>query len=109
MRHEVCHRGFFQPQLRHLISISIFLDSTFMQQTLSSGYPRLLRLFHEFFAKIAVQTDTTYTQEKQRCLVVCSQPRTPEAENFIAARKPSSFFERFPYLNKHTYNGLRIG
>ncbi|KAI5123858.1 hypothetical protein M0805_005675 [Coniferiporia weirii] len=39
--------------------------STFMQQTLSTGYPRLLRLFHEFFAKIAVHTDTTYTQEKQ--------------------------------------------
>ncbi|THH05820.1 hypothetical protein EW145_g4520 [Phellinidium pouzarii] len=39
--------------------------STFIQQTLSSGYPRLLRLFHEFFAKIAVHTDTTYTQEKQ--------------------------------------------
>ncbi|KAL5523935.1 hypothetical protein ACEPAG_8108 [Sanghuangporus baumii] len=40
-------------------------NSTFMQQTLSSGYPRLLRLFHELFAKIAVETDTTYTQEKQ--------------------------------------------
>lgn len=37
-----------------------------MQQTLGSGYPRLLRLFHEFFAKIAVHTDTIYTQEKQR-------------------------------------------
>ncbi len=34
----------------------------FLQQTLSTGYPRLLRLFHEFFAKIAVHTDTlTYT------------------------------------------------
>ncbi|EJD03176.1 uncharacterized protein FOMMEDRAFT_146834 [Fomitiporia mediterranea MF3/22] len=40
-------------------------NSTFMQQTLSSGYPRLLRLFHEFFAKIAVHTDTIYTQDKQ--------------------------------------------
>ncbi|KAL5507113.1 hypothetical protein ACEPAH_6569 [Sanghuangporus vaninii] len=40
-------------------------NSTFMQQTLSTGYPRLLRLFHELFAKIAVETDTTYTQEKQ--------------------------------------------
>ncbi|KAL5485046.1 hypothetical protein ACEPAI_7688 [Sanghuangporus weigelae] len=40
-------------------------NSTFMQQTLSSGYPRLLRLFHELFAKIAVETDTTYTQERQ--------------------------------------------
>ncbi|KAG5220623.1 Golgi transport complex domain-containing protein [Salix suchowensis] len=27
--------------------------SSFLQQTLSIGYPRLLRLFHEFFAKIA--------------------------------------------------------
>ncbi|KAG2043692.1 Golgi transport complex subunit 5-domain-containing protein [Suillus americanus] len=39
--------------------------STFLQQTLSSGYPRLLRLFHEFFAKIAVHTDTIYTQSQQ--------------------------------------------
>ncbi|OBZ67107.1 Conserved oligomeric Golgi complex subunit 5 [Grifola frondosa] len=29
-------------------------NSTFLQQTLSTGYPRLLRLFHAFFAKIAV-------------------------------------------------------
>ncbi|KAG6920111.1 hypothetical protein DXG01_010179 [Tephrocybe rancida] len=35
-------------------------SSTFLQQTLSTGYPRLLRLFHEFFAKIAVHTDTVY-------------------------------------------------
>ncbi|KAH9832285.1 Golgi transport complex subunit 5-domain-containing protein [Rhodofomes roseus] len=39
--------------------------SSFLQQTLSSGYPRLLRLFHSFFAKIAVQTDTIYTQTHQ--------------------------------------------
>ncbi|KIJ67605.1 hypothetical protein HYDPIDRAFT_84403 [Hydnomerulius pinastri MD-312] len=39
--------------------------STFLQQTLSSGYPRLLRLFHEFFASIAVHTDTVYTQSYQ--------------------------------------------
>ncbi|KAG2028524.1 hypothetical protein BDR03DRAFT_1019686 [Suillus americanus] len=39
--------------------------STFLQQTLSSGYPRLLRLFHEFFAKIAVHSDTIYTQSQQ--------------------------------------------
>ncbi|KAG0708347.1 Golgi transport complex subunit 5-domain-containing protein [Suillus ampliporus] len=39
--------------------------STFLQQTLSSGYPKLLRLFHEFFAKIAVHTDTVYTQSQQ--------------------------------------------
>ncbi|KAF8054168.1 Golgi transport complex subunit 5-domain-containing protein [Lyophyllum atratum] len=35
-------------------------SSTFLQQTLSTGYPKLLRLFHEFFAKIAVHTDTVY-------------------------------------------------
>ena len=40
--------------------------STFLQQTFSTGYPRLLRLFHEFFAKIAVHTDTVYTQGQQR-------------------------------------------
>ncbi|KAH7888451.1 Golgi transport complex subunit 5-domain-containing protein [Phlebopus sp. FC_14] len=39
--------------------------STFLQQTLSSGHPRLLRLFHEFFASIAVHTDTVYTQSHQ--------------------------------------------
>ena len=43
-----------------------FGDSTFLQQTLSSGYPKLLRLFHEFFSKIAVHTDTVYTQARQR-------------------------------------------
>ncbi|KAF7315340.1 ACT domain-containing protein [Mycena indigotica] len=39
--------------------------STFLQQTLSTGYPRLLRLFHRFFSKIAVHTDTIYTQTRQ--------------------------------------------
>ncbi|KAL1410659.1 hypothetical protein Q8F55_004678 [Vanrija albida] len=36
-----------------------------LQQALSTGYPRLLRLFHDFFAKIAVHTDTVYTREHQ--------------------------------------------
>ncbi|KAG6333689.1 hypothetical protein ID866_5396 [Astraeus odoratus] len=40
-------------------------SSTFLQQTLASGYPKLLRLFHEFFASIAVHTDTVYTQTYQ--------------------------------------------
>ncbi|KAF7966680.1 hypothetical protein HWV62_37514 [Athelia sp. TMB] len=40
-------------------------NSTFIQTTLSTGYPRLLRLFHEFFAKIAVHTDTVYTAAHQ--------------------------------------------
>ncbi|KAL8280428.1 hypothetical protein RQP46_007076 [Phenoliferia psychrophenolica] len=39
--------------------------STFIQTTLSSGYPRLLRLFQEFFSTIAVHTDTIYTQTQQ--------------------------------------------
>ena len=40
--------------------------STFLQQTLSNGYPKLLRLFQEFFAKIALHTDTVYSQSHQR-------------------------------------------
>ncbi|KAJ7128889.1 Golgi transport complex subunit 5-domain-containing protein [Mycena crocata] len=40
-------------------------SSTFLQQTLSTGYPRFLRLFHRFFAKIAVHTDTVYIQTHQ--------------------------------------------
>ncbi|KAI6000499.1 Golgi transport complex subunit 5-domain-containing protein [Pisolithus albus] len=40
-------------------------SSTFLQQTLSSGYLRLLRLFHEFFASIALHTDTVYTETHQ--------------------------------------------
>ncbi|CDZ96191.1 Predicted Golgi transport complex 1 protein [Phaffia rhodozyma] len=40
-------------------------SSGFIQQTLSAGYPRLLRLFHQFFAKISVLTDTVYTQNQQ--------------------------------------------
>ncbi|ETW80568.1 hypothetical protein HETIRDRAFT_476235 [Heterobasidion irregulare TC 32-1] len=39
--------------------------STFLQQTLSTGYPRLLRLFHDFFSSIAVHTDTVYTSTYQ--------------------------------------------
>ncbi|KAI0036874.1 Golgi transport complex subunit 5-domain-containing protein [Vararia minispora EC-137] len=40
-------------------------NSTFIQQTLSAGYPRLLRLFNDFFSKIAAHTDTVYTQTQQ--------------------------------------------
>lgn len=32
------------------------------------GYPKLLRTFHQFFAKISVQTDTVYTQNQQSCV-----------------------------------------
>ncbi|KAK4685489.1 conserved oligomeric Golgi complex subunit 5, partial [Tremellales sp. Uapishka_1] len=40
-------------------------SSAWLQQALSVGYPRFLRLFHDFFAKIAVHTDTVYTREHQ--------------------------------------------
>ncbi|GAA6033903.1 hypothetical protein JCM8097_000395 [Rhodosporidiobolus ruineniae] len=40
-------------------------NSTFIQTILSTGYPRLLRLFQEFFSKIAVHTDTVYTLTQQ--------------------------------------------
>lgn len=39
--------------------------SSFVQQTLGTSYPRLLRLFHEFFSKIALQSDTIYAQNQQ--------------------------------------------
>ncbi|GAA5906661.1 hypothetical protein JCM5296_006448 [Sporobolomyces johnsonii] len=40
-------------------------SSAFIQSMLSTGYPRLLRLFQEFFSKIAVHTDTVYTLTQQ--------------------------------------------
>jgi hypothetical protein len=43
-----------------------FPANGWLQQTLSTGYPRLLRLFHDFFAKISVHTDTVYSREHQR-------------------------------------------
>ncbi|TRM69739.1 Golgi transport complex subunit 5-domain-containing protein [Schizophyllum amplum] len=62
--------------------------STFMQQTLGGGYPRLLRLFHQFFAKIAVHTDTVYIQSQQ----------SPET---ILVLRALSTFETF-YLTRST-------
>ncbi|KAG8766643.1 hypothetical protein FRC16_007616, partial [Serendipita sp. 398] len=39
--------------------------SAFLLQTLTSQYPRLLRLFQDFFSRISVHTDTLYTQAYQ--------------------------------------------
>ncbi|CAG7854281.1 Conserved oligomeric Golgi complex subunit 5 Short=COG complex subunit 5; AltName: Full=Component of oligomeric Golgi complex 5 [Serendipita indica DSM 11827] len=39
--------------------------SSFLTQTLTSQYPKLLRLFQDFFSRISVHTDTTYTQSYQ--------------------------------------------
>ncbi|SCZ88359.1 BZ3500_MvSof-1268-A1-R1_Chr10-2g02931 [Microbotryum saponariae] len=40
-------------------------SSAFVQTTVASSYPRLLRLLHEFFTKIAVHTDTVYSSTQQ--------------------------------------------
>lgn len=60
-RRKVCREP--PIAIKALIQVS---GSSFLQQTLSTGYPRLLRLFHSFFTKIAVHTDTVYTQTQQR-------------------------------------------
>ncbi|KAG8706602.1 hypothetical protein FRC08_000952 [Ceratobasidium sp. 394] len=62
--------------------------STFLQQTLSTGYPRFLRLFHDLFAKIAVHTDTVYTAGHQ------------SPETVIVLRAVSSF--EALYLSRST-------
>lgn len=56
----------FRSYLRRLLLLLTNADSSWLQQALSTGYPRLLRLFHDFFAKIAVHTDTVYTRDQQR-------------------------------------------
>jgi len=67
-----------------------------LQQTLSSSYPKFLRLFHDFFSKIAAHTDTVYTQERQRSVRVSwrvqrhfSTPLSPET--VLVLRALSSF------------------
>lgn len=42
--------------------------STFLQTVLSTGYPRLLRLFQEFFERIATHTSTVYSLTQQSCV-----------------------------------------
>lgn len=54
--------------------------NNFLQQALSSNYPRFLRLFHTFFAKIAVHTETVYTQEHQRYVPIGTVPRRLHAK-----------------------------
>lgn len=72
------------------------IGSSFMQQTLSTGYPRLLRLFHEFFAKIAVHTDTVYVHSHQRLVCSCRdlkplQLKFRSPETVLILRAVSSF------------------
>ncbi|KAJ2913475.1 hypothetical protein MD484_g6945, partial [Candolleomyces efflorescens] len=63
-----------QPSAMFWLSLSITLDkhfrdsakaSAFLQQTLVTGYPKVLRLFHQFFSRIAVHTDTVYADSQQ--------------------------------------------
>ncbi|EIW72791.1 hypothetical protein TREMEDRAFT_25851, partial [Tremella mesenterica DSM 1558] len=73
----------FEAQTKEVAKSSVWL-----QQALSNGYPRLLRLFHDFFAKIAVHTDTIYTREHQ----------SPEA---VLVLRSVSVFETL-YLSRGT-------
>ncbi|KAJ7124926.1 Golgi transport complex subunit 5-domain-containing protein [Mycena epipterygia] len=67
--------------------------STFLQQTLSTGYPRLLRLFHQFFAKIAVHTDTIYGQTYQSPETVLILRALSNFESLYVARSSNKFNE----------------
>lgn len=44
----------------------LFKGSTFLQQTFVGGYPKLLRLFHEFFAKLEKRCDLKLDGDFQR-------------------------------------------
>ena len=64
-------------------------QSSFVQQTLSINYPRLLRLFHEFFSKIALQSDTVYTQNQQRWVVAITYATLQLTVTTLSARRQS--------------------
>ncbi|GJJ06135.1 hypothetical protein Clacol_000324 [Clathrus columnatus] len=61
-------------------------NSSFLQQTLGVGYPRLLRLFHDFFAKIALHTDTSYTPTFQSPETVLTLRSVSHFESFYMTR-----------------------
>ncbi|GAA5988884.1 hypothetical protein JCM5350_000996 [Sporobolomyces pararoseus] len=48
-----------------LYSKELVKTSNFLQNLFSTGYPRLLRLFQEFFSKISLHTDTVYSLTQQ--------------------------------------------
>lgn len=56
-----CTRLQDSAESNYLTSV-IATASTFLSQTLTSQYPRLLRLFQDFFSRISLHTDTVYTQ-----------------------------------------------
>ncbi|KAL1718801.1 Golgi transport complex subunit 5-domain-containing protein [Schizophyllum commune] len=67
--------------------------STFLQQTLGGGYPRLLRLFHQFFAKIAVHTDTVYIHSQQSTETILVLRALSTFEAFYLTRSTSKLNE----------------
>ena len=81
--------------IRFRSQLTSIAGSTFMQTMLSTGFPRLLRLFQEFFSKIAVHTDTVYTQAQQRFVLSCVR-RMRSDDDDLTARKRSLFCGRSP-------------
>ncbi|KAI5889748.1 uncharacterized protein SCHCODRAFT_02601723 [Schizophyllum commune H4-8] len=67
--------------------------STFLQQTLGGGYPRLLRLFQQFFAKIAVHTDTVYIHSQQSTETILVLRALSTFEAFYLTRSTSKLNE----------------
>ncbi|KAG8943050.1 hypothetical protein FRC04_003261 [Tulasnella sp. 424] len=67
--------------------------STFVQQTLSNGYPRLLRLFHDFFSKIGVHTDTVYSQSYQSPETVLTLRAISNFESLYLSRSSNRLTE----------------
>ncbi|KAG8923057.1 hypothetical protein FRC02_011429 [Tulasnella sp. 418] len=68
-------------------------SSPFFQQTLSNGYPRLLRLFHDFFSKVAVHTDTVYSQSQQSPETVLILRSTMTFESLYLSRSANRLNE----------------
>ncbi|KAG8899762.1 hypothetical protein FRC00_000975 [Tulasnella sp. 408] len=67
--------------------------STFVQQTLSNGYPRLLRLFHDFFSQIGVHTDTVYSQSYQSPETVLTLRAISNFESLYLSRSSNRLTE----------------
>jgi hypothetical protein len=82
-----------------------FSGSTFLQQTLSQGYPRFLRLFQDFFARIALHTDTVYTETQQR---YTSLSETPLCSLHFKALKLSLFSVPWHHSKSFIFQGPRV-
>ena len=76
--------------LRDLIN---FPASTFLSQTLTSQYPRLLRLFQDFFSRISLHTDTIYTQSYQSPETVLTLRSVATFESYYLQRSTNKLNE----------------